>query len=193
MINKGIVYKRKSLRLSGYNYSNPGAYFVTICTQEKKNLFDLPCVQNMIKLVWENLPYRFPILILGEFAILPNHIHAILWLKNTLDNNEETNLLYPDNKDRSTFPTVSLGQIIQAFKSITTHKYIIEVKKKNCMMFDRRLWQRNYFEHVIRTEKSLKRIREYIVNNPARWEFDRDNTKGKPDQQEKEFWQEYSL
>jgi len=104
----------------------------------------------MIKLVWINLPCRFPILILGEFVILPNHIHAILWLKNTLNNNEETNLLYPDNNDRSPLPTVSLGQIIQAFKSITTNKYIIEVKKKNCMRFDRRLWQRNYFEHVIR-------------------------------------------
>ncbi len=193
MINKEVIYKRKSLRLSGYNYSNPGAYFVTICTQGKKNLLDLTCVQNMIKLVWINLPYRFPILTLDEFTILPNHIHAILWLKNPLNDNEETNLLYPDNKDRSTLPAVSLGQIIQAFKSITTYKYIIEVKKKNCMMFDRRLWQRNYFEHVIRTESSLKRIREYIVNNPARWEFDRENTKGNPDQQEKEFWKEYSL
>jgi len=193
LINKEIIYKRKSLRLSGYGYSNPGAYFVTICTQGKKNLFNLTFVQDMIKLVWTKLPYRFPILTLGEFAILPNHIHTILWLKNPLNDNKETNLFYPDNKGRSILPAVSLGQIIQAFKSITTYKYIIEVKKKNCIMFDRRLWQRNYFEHLIRTERSLKRIREYIVNNPARWEFDRENTHGKPDQQEKEFWKGYFL
>ncbi|GAI40086.1 unnamed protein product, partial [marine sediment metagenome] len=77
---KNEKYNRRSIRLRGYNYSCPGAYFVTICTQEQKILLKFKCVQVMIHSVWNSLPDRFPSIKLDEFVIMPNHVHAILWL-----------------------------------------------------------------------------------------------------------------
>ena len=85
-------------------------------------------------------------------------------------------------------PTIS--RIVQTFKSITTYKYILGVEENNWTLFDKRLWQRNYYDHIIRSEKSLNYIREYIVNNPIRWEFDKENPQGKMDEKEKNFWRE---
>jgi len=83
-----------------------------------------------------------------------------------------------------------LSRIIQAFKSITTNKYILGVKINNWPLFNKRLWQRNYYDHIIRSERSLNCIREYIINNPTRWEFDKENPRGKIDKKEEDFWKE---
>ena len=88
-----------------------------------------------------------------------------------------------------TRPAPTLGEIIGAFKSITTNKYIRWLKQNNWPPVRGKLWQRNYYERVIRDENELNRIREYIMFNPARWQFDRDNTSGKPDETERRFWQ----
>ena len=175
---------RQSIRLHGYNYSYPGAYFITICTPEQKMLLKFKCVQVMIHSVWNSLPDRFPSIKLDEFVIMPNHVHAILCI-----NIVGADLVSARNKaDLVCAPPLS--RIIQAFKSITTHKYILGVKINNWPMFNKRLWQRNYYDHIIRSEKSLNCIREYIINNPTRWEFDKENPQGKIDKKEEDFWKE---
>ena len=177
-------YNRRSNRLQRYDYSLPGAYFITICIHKQKMLLKIKGVKMMIRSVWSSLPDRFFPLELDEFVIMPNHIHAILCI-----NIVEADLVSARNKTTPTSaPTIS--RIIQAFKSITTYKYILGVKKNNWPLFDNRLWQRNYYDHIIRSEKSLNYIREYIVNNPIRWEFDKENPQGKIDEKEEDFWKE---
>ena len=177
---KNEKYNRRSIRLRGYNYSCPGAYFVTICTQEQKILLKFKCVQVMIHSVWNSLPDRFPSIKLDEFVIMPNHVHAILWLGSSSNFQVGADLV----------SATPLSRIIQVFKSITTYKYILEVKKNNWPLFNNRLWQRNYYDHIIRSEKSLNRVREYIINNHTRWEFDKENPQGKTDKKEEDFWKE---
>jgi len=186
---KNKKYNRHSIRLHGYNYSCPGVYFITICTPEQKMLLKFKCVQVMIHSVWNSLPDRFPSIKLDEFVIMPNHVHAILWLGFSSNFLVGADLVSARNKADLVSAT-PLSRIIQAFKSITTHKYILGVKINNWPMFNKRLWQRNYYDHIIRSEKSLNCIREYIINNPARWEFDKENPQGKIDKEEEDFWKE---
>jgi len=147
-------------------------------------LLKIKDVQMMIRSVWSSLPDRFLSLKLDEFVIMPNHIHAILCI-----NIVGADLVSARNKTTPiSAPTIS--RIVQAFKSITTYKYILGVKENSWPLFDKRLWQRNYYDHIIRSEKSLNYIREYIVNNPIRWEFDKENPQGKMDKKEEDFWKE---
>jgi len=179
---KNKKYNRRSIRLQRYDYSLPGAYFITICIHKQKMLLKIKDVQMMIRSVWSSLPNRFLSLKLDEFVIMPNHIHAILCI-----NIVGVDLVSARNKTTPmSAPTIS--RIVQAFKSITTYKYILGVKENNWPLFDNRLWQRNYHDHIIRSEKSLNYIREYIVNNPIRWEFDKENPQGKMDEKEEDFW-----
>ena len=186
-------YNRRSIRLQRYNYSLPGAYFITICIHEQKMLLKIKGVQMMIRSVWSSLPDRFLSLKLDEFVIMPNHIHAILCINTVgadlVSARNKADLVSARNKTTPmSSPTIS--RIVQAFKSITTYNYILGVKENNWPLFDKRLWQRNYYDHIIRSEKSLNYTREYIVNNPIRWEFDKENPQGKMDKKEEDFWKE---
>jgi len=147
---------RKPLRLKHYDYSHQGLYFVTICTNKKLCLYgkinndkillnDAGC---MLETCWHDLSTRFNSIGLHEFVVMPNHFHGIIELK----------------KNDSI-----LGEIIGAYKSITTNQYINGVKENNWLPFDYRLWQRNYYEHVIRNEVSHQKITDYIEHNPAKW------------------------
>jgi len=184
---------RRSIRLQRYDYSLPGAYFITICIHKQKMLLKIKDVQMMIRSVWSSLPDRFLSLKLDEFVIMPNHIHAILCINivgaDLVSARNKADLVSARNKTTPiSAPTIS--RIVQAFKSITTYKYILGVKENNWPLFDKRLWQRNYYDHIIRSEKSLNYIREYIFNNPIRWEFDKENPQGKMDDKEEDFWKE---
>jgi len=178
---------RRSIRLQGYDYSRAGAYFVTICAQNRECLFgeitDGEMVLNdagmMIQTVWDQLPMRFSNTELAGFVVMPNHIHGIVFLGRrgescirpiSLNHNKG------DHKDRpyGTLPD-TLGRIIQAFKSIATHEYIHGVKQLGWPPFPGKIWQRNYYEHIIRNDNEFNRIREYIANNPMQWELDREN------------------
>jgi len=179
---KNKKYNRRSIRLQRYDYSLPGAYFITVCIHKQKMLLKIKDVQMMIRSVWSSLPDRFFYLKLDEFVIMPNHIHAILCIDTV-----GADLVSARNKTTPmSAPTIS--RVVQTFKSITTYKYISGVEGNNWPLFDKRLWQRNYYDHIIRSEKSLNYIREYIVNNPIRWEFDKENPQGKMDEKEENFW-----
>jgi REP element-mobilizing transposase RayT len=202
-----MVGYRKSIRLDGYNYASVGAYFVTVCTQNRLCLFgdvvDGAMVLNdagqMIEYVLGNLRQRFEKIDIDTHVIMPNHFHVVIIVKENRRRGEscirpELGLDKGDHKDRPYYELDdridenrgqykhpcgtedgSLGLIIQAFKSITTVEYIRGVKQQGWSPFPGRLWQRNYYEHIIRNDDELNRIREYILNNPMNWDEDEYN------------------
>jgi REP element-mobilizing transposase RayT len=175
------IHHRRSIRLKDYDYSQAGAYFVTICTENRECLFgiiedaqmEMSDAGNMVQNVWHELPGRFSEIHIDEFIIMPNHIHGIIILNVGAP---LVGALFPasDNaKARAgTRPAPTLGDVVGTFKSISTHEYTDGVRQKNWPPFNGKLWQRNYYEHIIRSESELHKIREYIVNNPLNWEAD---------------------
>ena len=183
---KNMNKNRQSIRLRKYDYSQSGVYFVTICTQNKKcflgNIVNDEMVLNdagqMVESIWSELPERFPHVKLDEFVIMPNHFHGTVVFRTG------ESCVRPATGEQSTgehkvrpYGTLSgtLGRIMQAFKSITTHKYIAGVKQKQWPPFPGKLWQRNYYEHIVRDENELNDIRKYIMDNPKKWDLDREN------------------
>ncbi len=167
-------HHRRSIRLKGYDYSQRGYYFVNICTKNRELYFERDDVKRMIRNIWCDLPNRFPNIELDEFIIMPNHIHGIIVVGVTLVVARANQTQRAGTRPAPT-KTVALGDIVGAFKSLITNGYINGVKNKNWKRFDGRLLQRNYYEHIIRNGKSLNRIREYIINNPLRWDTDIEN------------------
>ncbi len=182
---------RKSIRLKTYDYSRAGAYFITICAKNRGCLFGeiieekmvLNNAGQMVESVLAELSVRFPKIELDESIIMPNHFHGIILFSrhyreescighSALDNHRGQG----DYKNRPYgTPPDTLGRIVQAFKSITTLKYINGVKHYHWPSFSEKLWQRNYYEHIIRDENDLEQIRGYIINNPMQWESDKEN------------------
>ena len=111
---------------------------------------------KMIDNEWRKIPERFENVKLNEYIIMPNHFHAIIEQGKP-----------QEGKPQGISPTV--GDIVGAFKSITTNEYIKKVKSNHWEPFNKRLWQRNYWEHIIRNEKSDQEISEYIISNPQNW------------------------
>ena len=172
-----ILKNRRSLRLSGYDYSQGGAYFVTICVNKRQGLLG-PIINNQMQLnhygkiadtSWTYLAQAYPYVELDEWIIMPNHLHGIIFIA-------PDNIISTDCRGGSrTAPTgarkiKSLGRLIGAFKTIST-KQINFTRKISGASF----WQRNFYEHVIRDDHSLNCIREYIVTNPLQWDLDREN------------------
>lgn len=220
---KADVHHRRSLRLKGYDYSQAGLYFITVCCQDRACLFGdvvlgdmiLNDAGNMINKQWLKLSQRFNHIQLHEYVIMPNHFHAIIEIipvgatlvvaQNNTDIQYQNNVGIPlvgiQNKNPVGVPLVgiqnngiqnkkpvgiplvgiqkgqpqglplrkTIGDIMDAFKSITTVEYIRGVNTKNWLSFNGRLWQRNYYEHIIRHEQSYQNLSEYICNNPAKW------------------------
>jgi REP element-mobilizing transposase RayT len=170
-------HHRRSIRLKGYDYSRAGAYFVTICTHDRECLFGeimdgemrLNDAGQAAQADWVRLPERFQSIELDEFVIMPNHLHGIILVG--------AGFAPPDrgapNRGAcrgAACCAPTLGDILRAFKSISA----IAVNRL-LGRSDRSLWQRNYYEHIVRSENELARIREYIANNPAQWALDREN------------------
>ena len=181
------IHHRNSIRLKGYDYSSGGMYFVTVCSQGDENLFggitdnvmDINDAGMMVERLWLALPERFSMVALDEFTVMPNHFHGIIAFRTGEPRVRPFNHgdhKQGDHKDRpyGTHDN-SLGRIIQAFKSMTTVEYVKGVEHSNWPPFPGRLWHRNYYERIIRDEGELNNIREYIINNPARWAEDKEN------------------
>ena len=182
-------HHRRSVRLKGYDYAGPGAYFVTVCAWNRECIFGdiingemkLNEYGKVVQREWMNTVDIRPNVELDEFIIMPNHFHGILLidgndgcdvgarrclaLYNTNANNRATHRVAP-----TTLHPNSLGSIIGQFKSIVT-KQINRLGNTPGMP----VWQRNYFEHVIRNEKELFMIRQYIRLNPVQWDIDQEN------------------
>jgi REP element-mobilizing transposase RayT len=157
--------QRKSPRLQGYDYSQEGAYFVTVCTQSRESLFGL-ITENMITLNpagtmvqywWQQLPQVYADVELDLFVVMPNHFHGIVCLNRYLQTTIQT----------------SLPDVMRWFKTMTTNAYIRGVKECQWQPYTGKLWQRSYHDHIIRHEADLNRIREYVLHNPERWQEDK--------------------
>jgi putative transposase len=185
MMAEQDVHNRRSIRLKEYNYSQPGYYFVTVCVEDRRNLFSdiedgkitLNDAGFMVQAAWDEIPEYYNGIDIDVFQIMPNHFHGIIIVgagPRACPNDEQFNQRGDEQsgQPRGVAPTLSLGDIVGRFKSLTTTKYIHGIKNNNWPPFKKCFWQRNYYEHVIRDDNDLNRIREYIVNNPAKWEED---------------------
>ncbi len=127
---------------------------------------------RMVQAAWERLPDQYSFVELDQYVLMPNHFHGLLLLRGDL-------LTQGDHKDRPSkahgTKDGTIGRVIQAFKSITTVAYGTGVRQNGWCDFQGRLWQRNYYDHIIRDEDSLNRIRSYIATNPLRWALDPEN------------------
>lgn len=170
---------RRSVRIKGYDYSAPGAYFVTICTGNRECFFGeivngrmhLSVIGATAELCWREIPNHFPHVNLDAFIVMPNHVHGILnWYGESgrgLINQTPADAKWIMMKNNA----VPLGKIVRHYKARTT-------KKIHDSGFPEFLWQRNYHEHIIRNEKELSRIQEYIICNPLQSASDEENPAG---------------
>ncbi|MCK5491716.1 MAG: transposase [Candidatus Omnitrophica bacterium] len=165
-------------RLPGYNYSQLNYYFITICSENRLELFgkieNNEMVMNdagrMIEQILLEIPCFYPAISLDTYVVMPNHIHAIIIINNQiLLNNGQTQGSVP------TYSNISLSNLIQRIKMLSTKKYIAAVKNNQWPPFNKKIWQRSFHDHIIRNNRSLKEIREYIVKNPANWDEDAEN------------------
>ena len=188
MEDQNYVHRRKSIRLKEFDYSKPGAYFVTICTHDRKCLFGNIIGEKMIlnksgKMMehWlMKLPQKFLGIQLDNYIIMPNHIHMIIHIVGVNPRvcpNESQKI--QEGEHTGSPRQISLPEIVQWFKTMTTNNYIRNVKRNHWKPFNKKFWQRGYYEHIIRNEKSLDRIRHYIINNPLKWEIDKNNPQNK--------------
>ena len=177
------IHHRRSIRLRGYDYAQNGLYFVTVCTQGRLCLFGdvvdgvmkLNDAGLMIERWYFDLKNKFPDIQCGEFVCMPNHVHAIVV-------NVGADLcVRPDSPAQTgqthrSAPTgvvgTSLSRVVQWFKTMSTNEYIRGVKQHGWQPFTAKLWQRNYYEHIIRDEDSYLKIADYIQTNPQRWPED---------------------
>ncbi|MCP4680976.1 MAG: transposase [Desulfobacterales bacterium] len=165
--------RRKSIRLKGYDYSRAGTYFITICTQNRSCLFGqiengkmiLNEYGKIIKTTWEWLQQQYEYIDPDEFVVMPNHLHGIIVLRSRGGSPYGRFANRPYNATGKHKP---LGRLIGAFKTVST-KQINKIRQTP----GAKLWQRNYYEHIIRNDKSYHQIAEYIQTNPLKWLDDR--------------------
>ncbi|OKH40460.1 hypothetical protein NIES2119_02235 [[Phormidium ambiguum] IAM M-71] len=243
-------HHRRSIRLQGYDYSQSGLYFVTICMQNRACLLGeiqmgqikLNSAGEMIYRWWNALPDKFPSVVIDAFVVMPNHFHGIIVITNNPvgadqcvcpnppvcpnddnsdrtrvpgahtdqgahagaplpkstdrdgdvgadqcvcppcvcpnppvcpnDDNSDRTRIHGTHTDQGAHTGAPLPTMVQWFKTMTTNEYIRGVKNLGWEPFNKRLWQRNYYEHIIRNEESLQHIREYVHTNPLKWEED---------------------
>lgn len=162
-----MLPRRKTLRLKSYDYTSSGAYFLTFCTLGRLPLLGRIIdgrvqhnpIGHMVDSVWQGLPNRYPGIILDAHIVMPDHFHGIVFLDHR--SNIPTAGDDPSPEKKSAF---GLSDLIQRFKSFTTHRFQTEFQTNPIQ----RLWHRNYYEHIIRNERALAIIRRYILENPAR-------------------------
>ena len=190
------IHHRRSIRLQNFDYSKSGAYFLTVCSHKREQIFGL--IENdemklneigkIVQSVWNELLKQFPNIRTDEFVVMPNHVHGIIWInpsdvgarfiapnqtKATNQTNVPNSICSKNGMDAffhlgamNRAPT--LGIVVRYFKGKTAFL----VRKMGYSYFR---WQRNYYERIIRSESELNRIREYIRKNPSNWENDAEN------------------
>jgi len=159
------IHHRRSIRLKGYGYSRQGLYFVTICVQNRECLFGrieenhmaLNHYGEIVRAVWDGLPSHYNNVKLDMFMVMPNHIHGIIQIVHPSD-------IDAGLKPASATKTAPLPEIVRALKTFSARAINGHRNSKK-----RPVWQRNYYEHIIRDEESYLEIVDYIQNNPQKW------------------------
>ena len=184
--------RRNSLRLSGYDYSQPGAYFVTMVTHQRENLFgdvadgemQLNEYGKIVQTVWNNLPNHYPHIELGAFILMPNHAHGIIIINESVEighakiGHVRVGHVRVGHVGVGLRPTPTpprskqhgLSEIMRAFKSFSS-RHIHETDESS----PEKIWQRGFYDHIIRNKDEWSRIHLYIENNPSNWQEDREN------------------
>ena len=172
--------KRKPQRKHGYDYSQPGYYAVTVCTQNRSCLFGvidnrdmlLNDAGRMIDETWQEIPEHFPHGELDVMQIMPNHLHGIIVVREVgADLCVRPNHGIENGQTQRSVPT-TLSDVIKRFKTLTTRRYINGVRRHGWCSFSGKLWQRRYYDRIIRNETELNKTRTYISNNPNEWDTD---------------------
>ncbi len=182
------IHHRRSIRLKGYDYTQGGAYFVTICTQNRDCIFGeiaegkmvVNAAGDMVQTVWNEIPMHYTEIDIDAFVVMPNHVHGIIAIvgatpcgcPNARAGTGPGQAQGPAPTVNVNAATLSLGDMVHRFKTMTTKRYVDGVKQLGWRKFSGRLWQRNYWEHIVRHEEELNRIREYIYTNPTQWKSD---------------------
>jgi putative transposase len=167
-------HHRRSIRLKGYDYARPGAYFVTICVREREcalgGVVDGEMVLNdwgrIVAESWSWLAEQYPYITLDEWVVMPNHLHGIIIINDDAGrgaSRRAPTAMVPAKRK-------PLGQLVGAFKTVST-KRINQMRDTASTPF----WQRGFYEHIVRNDRELDAIRQYIIYNPLKWELDRDN------------------
>ncbi len=152
--------ERKRLRLKDFDYSTSGAYFITVCTYNRKTLFGPVGADSisarMVERTFLETIERYEGVDCPIYVVMPNHFHAIITILRA---------------DMESAPTVS--EIVQSFKRYSTVEYIKMVKAGRLPTFDKQIWQRSFYDHVIRNREDYEETLRYIRDNPARWYYDK--------------------
>jgi len=172
--------RKKSLRLQNYDYAQNGLYFITICTQNSKQLFGriengnmlLNSAGDMVKTVWSEIPLYYDGFILHEFVVMPNHIHGVIEIVNHDEQRTATGQRRTATGGLSLQNRMTVSDVVHRFKTLTTRRYITGVYDKGWESFHKKVWQRSYHEHIIRSDVSYRKIVEYVQLNPMKWKED---------------------
>jgi len=200
---------RRSIRLPEYDYTSPGAYFVTICTYDKACMLADPNLVRIVERVWCWTTKATLEDVDVDYVVMPNHVHGIVWIQeaNAVGAQHPAYLLPPTRtplskphgsssvnigaaplRPRGTPHLAvrkrSLAAIVRTFKSVATQR-INAVRGTP----GETVWQRNYYEHIVRSEAELQRIREYIASNPLKWQLDRENPDRLPNTAYEREWE----
>ena len=179
--------RRLSIRLRGYDYAQAGAYFITSVTKDRLCLFGdvvgemrLSELGHIVQTAWDELPGYYLSVQCDAFIVMPNHIHGIITLtENGASGKSDVGAGFkpargveigPNSARAGLKPAPTLSEVVRAFKTFSARR-ANEIRNRAGFP----LWQRNYYEHVVRTEDELHRIREYSANKPLQWELDREN------------------
>lgn len=145
----------KPLRLQGFDYSANSAYFVTLCVDGHRLLFEHPCAARMVQDVFSSVMYYYQPIQAPKYVVMPNHFHAILEI-------------YEQTETKN-----SISDIVKSFKRESTKEYLKLIKWGFLQDFEGKLWQKSFHDRIIRNEQEYQMVWEYIDNNPLQWELDR--------------------
>jgi REP element-mobilizing transposase RayT len=183
------IHHRRSIRLLGHDYTRSGPYFLTICTHDRALILNDPRIRDICTSAW-----RFRLHLLADpepwdFVVMPNHVHGVAWLPGRGAGAQHEEFLslqrtsafktddgrrYPGEEAaplQQIGPTTGpLADFVGSFKSLTARRMNLLRRSSGAPV-----WQRNYYEHIIRNDDDLARIREYILSNPGRWNEDPEN------------------
>ena len=174
------LHSRRSVRLPGYDYARPGAYFITICAARRRFLFGeidgedrslrpSPIGELVIE-CWESIPTHFPGVTLDEFVLMPNHLHGILLIASSGESEIDTSQRKATPEAFGKPVRRSIPTIVRSFKSAVSRR---GAEERHGSV--QPVWQRNYYESIIRTDHDLDDVRKYISDNPAKWSEDPEN------------------
>ena len=172
-------YRIESTRLQSYDYSSQGAYFITVCTKNRECLFgeisdglmNLNDFGEIVLNCWHDLPNHYANIILDVFVIMPNHVHGLIIIVETgfkpVCTKPVSTMELANTTVTASKPNHGLSEFVRAFKTFSS-KRINAIRQTT----GRQVWQLRFYDHIIRDEPELNKIREYIINNPLNWDTD---------------------